>query len=78
MSKEFGYDEMLEALKVIDDNGGDEVRYDKLANIYGDGNKALDMFLYLEKMGYIRRSGLPSGPPIAASLTPEGKSIIGK
>lgn len=70
------FEEIVEALKLIEQHGGVEVRYDRLASYYGNGDKAQVMYKRLVAMGYLRKSTDLGNVIMSASLTPEARSLL--
>jgi len=75
---EVPFEEILEALKIIDQHGGVDVRYDRLAAHYGDGQKAQAMYKRLSELGYLKRSSELGNVIMSGTLTPEAKSLLDK
>lgn len=70
------FKDVIEALKQIEMHGGVDVRYDRLAAYYGDGEKAQAMYKRLVDMGYLRKSNDLGGVIMSASMTPEARSLL--
>ncbi|NLW44939.1 MAG: hypothetical protein GXY92_07120 [Syntrophomonadaceae bacterium] len=70
------FQDVIEALKEIEKHGGVDVRYDKLAAYYGDGEKAQTMYKHLVNMGFLRKSSDVGDLIISASLTPEARALL--
>ncbi|MGE5544329.1 MAG: hypothetical protein ACM3UW_05085 [Bacillota bacterium] len=70
------FKDVIEALKQIEKHGGVDVRYDRLAAYYGDGEKAQAMYKRLVEMGYLRKSNDLGNVIMSASLTPEARSLL--
>ncbi len=70
------FEEIMDALKVIEQHGGVEVRYDRLASYYGDVKRAQMMFKRLVEMGYLQKSTDLGEVIISASLTTEARSLL--
>ena len=70
------FKDVIEALKQIEMHGGVDVRYDRLAAYYGDGEKAQAMYKRLVDMGYLRKSNDLGGVIMSASMTPEARLLL--
>ncbi|MGI6549294.1 MAG: hypothetical protein ACOX4Q_04520 [Syntrophomonadales bacterium] len=70
------FKDVIDALKQIEKHGGVDVRYDRLAVYYGDGEKAQAMYKRLVEMGYLRKSNDLGNVIMSASLTPEARALL--
>ncbi len=70
------FKDVIEALKLIEKHGGVDVRYDRLAAYYGDGEKAQAMYKRLVEMGYLRKNSDFGSVIMNASLTPEARALL--
>ena len=73
---EVPFKDVIDALKQIEKHGGVDVRYDRLAAYYGDGERAQAMYKRLAEMGYLRKSTDLGNVIMSASLTPEARSLL--
>lgn len=70
------FEEVIEALQLIEKHGGVDIRYDRLAAHYGDGEKAQHMFRRLITMGYLKATTDFDSVVMSASLTSEARSLL--
>ncbi|NLV16316.1 MAG: hypothetical protein GXY50_03780 [Syntrophomonadaceae bacterium] len=70
------FEEVIEALQLIAKHGGVDVRYDRLASHYGDGEKAQHMYKRLIAMGYLKATTDFGSVVMSASLTSEARSLL--